>query len=140
MRKEIFISNQILSYEKLTDIIAQLRDYNIVIHRDAQLGDKLTLEEGVTIGKCKIGKLCTIKANVTISSEVVIQDGVIISTDSEINYGAKIGRDTVIGPKCYIGDYVKIGRNSHLKKQVALGKNCKVSKYSVLWNVNYLKN
>lgn len=104
-----------LSGERKSKILSFLisehikKRYNVIISRDAKIGDNLKLPHphNVIIGRfAKIGRNCTIYHDVTIGQSKgifpTIGDGVIVYAGAKIIGDVHIGNNCVIGANCVV--------------------------------------
>jgi len=89
--------------EALNIFAPQLKPPAEGIDPTAKLGDRITIEEGVSIG---VG--------------VIIEDG------------AHIGRHSIIGSGCKIGEKSKIGANCRLDSNVVIYHNCRLGNHVII--------
>jgi UDP-3-O-[3-hydroxymyristoyl] glucosamine N-acyltransferase len=75
----------------------------------AKLGDRITIDEGVSIG-----------------AGVVIEDGAYIGRNSIIGSGCKIGENSKIGANCRLDSNVVIYHNCHLGNHVIIHANATI--------------
>ena len=128
------------------------------IHKDAKIGDHVTIHPGCVIAKCIIGEYVIIHPNCTIYAKTVIGDGSVIESNTSIGttgvlwawsgknkvFLEQLG-NVIIGQDCRIGSQTSIVRGSAnestvIGNDVCLAHGCMIGHGTFIGNNTHFAN